>query len=166
MAQENSFDVVSKIDMQEVANAIQQAKKELETRFDFKGSKSDIELREKDAEIVLTSDDEVKLKSVKDVLETRLVKRKVHLKSLDYQRVEPATMGTVRQHVKLIQGLDSEKAKAIVKAIKETKIKVQASIQGDQVRVAGKNRDDLQKVIQLLREGDFGAPLQFINYRG
>ncbi|HEY5610529.1 MAG TPA: YajQ family cyclic di-GMP-binding protein [Thermoanaerobaculia bacterium] len=166
MAQENSFDVVSKLDMQEVANAIQQAKKEIETRFDFKGSKSDIELREKDSEIVLTSDDEVKLKSVKDVLETRLVKRKVHLKSLDYQKLEPATMGTVRQHVRLIQGLDSEKAKAIVKAIKETKIKVQASIQSDQVRVVGKNRDDLQKVIQLLREGDFGVPLQFVNYRG
>ena len=166
MAQENSFDVVSKIDMQEVANAIQQAKKEIETRFDFKGSKSDIELREKESEIILTSDDEVKLKSVRDVLEGRLVKRKVHLKSLDYQKVEAATMGTARQHVKLIQGLDSEKAKAIVKAIKETKIKVQASIQGDQVRVAGKNRDDLQKVIQLLRDGDFGAPLQFVNYRG
>jgi len=166
MAQENSFDVVSKLEMQEVANAIQQAKKEIETRFDFKGSKSAIELREKDSEIVLTSDDEVKLKSVKDVLETRLVKRKVHLKSLDYQKLEQATMGTVRQHVKLIQGLDLEKAKAIVKAIKDTKIKVQASIQSDQVRVVGKNRDDLQKVIQLLREGDFGVPLQFVNYRG
>ncbi len=165
MAQENSFDVVSKLDMQEVANAIQQAKKEIETRFDFKGSKSEIELREKDSEIILSSDDEGKLKSVRDVLEGRLVKRKVHLKSLDYQKIDAATMGTVRQHVKLIQGLESEKAKAIVKAIKETKIKVQASIQGDQVRVAGKNRDDLQKVMQMLRDGDYGAPLQFVNYR-
>lgn len=165
MAQENSFDVVSKLDMQEVANAILQAKKEIETRFDFKGSMSDIELKEKESEILLTSDDEVKLKSVRDVLEGRLVKRKVHLKSLDYQKVEPASMGTAKQRIKLIQGLDSEKAKAIVKAIKETKIKVQASIQSDQVRVAGKNRDDLQKVMQMLREGDFGAPLQFVNYR-
>ncbi|MBI2213659.1 MAG: YajQ family cyclic di-GMP-binding protein [Acidobacteria bacterium] len=165
MAQENSFDVVSKLDMQEVANAILQAKKEIETRFDFKGSKSEIELKEKESEILLSSDDEVKLKSVRDVLEGRLVKRKVHLKSLDYQKVDAASMGTVKQRVKLIQGIDSDKAKAIVKAIKETKLKVQASIQGDQVRVAGKNRDDLQKVIQLLRDGDFGAPLQFVNYR-
>jgi hypothetical protein len=165
MAQENSFDVVSKLDMQEVANAILQAKKEIETRFDFKGSKSDIELKEKESEILLTSDDEVKLKSVRDVFEGRLVKRKVHLKSLDYQKVEPAAMGTAKQRVKLIQGLDSDKARAVVKAIKDTKIKVQASIQGDQVRVAGKNRDDLQKVMQVLREGDFGAPLQFVNYR-
>lgn len=165
MAQENSFDIVSKLDMQEVSNAILQAKKEIETRFDFKGSKSEIELKEKESEIVLSSDDEVKLKSVRDVLEGRLVKRKVHLKSLDYQKVEPASMGTARQKIKLIQGLDSDKAKAIVKAIKDSKIKVQASIQGDQVRVAGKNRDDLQKVIQLLRDGDYGAPLQFVNYR-
>jgi uncharacterized protein YajQ (UPF0234 family) len=165
MAQENSFDVVSKLDMQEVSNAILQAKKEIETRFDFKGSKSDIELKEKESEIILTSDDDVKLKSVRDVLEGRLVKRKVHLKSLDYQKVDAASMGTVRQKIKLIQGLDSDKAKAVVKAIKDTKIKVQASIQGDQVRVVGKNRDDLQKVIQMLRDGDFGAPLQFVNYR-
>ncbi len=166
MAQENSFDVVSKTDMQEVLNAVQQARKEIETRFDFKGSKSEIELKEKDSEIILTSDDEGKLKSVRDVLETRLVKRKVELKCLDYQKLEDATLGTVRQHVKISQGIESEKAKAIVKAIKDAKIKVQAAIQGDQVRVSGKNRDDLQRVIQLLRDSDFGIPLQFTNYRG
>ena len=164
MAQESSFDIVSKTDLQEVANAIQQAQKELGQRFDFKGSKSEITLTGE--ELVLVSDDEMKLKSLKDIVEGRLVKRNVSLKAIDYGKVESAALGTVRQKAKIVQGIESEKAKAIVKAIKETKIKVQASIQGDQVRVVGKNRDDLQKVIQLLRDGDFGAPLQFVNYRG
>ncbi|HUF18247.1 MAG TPA: YajQ family cyclic di-GMP-binding protein [Thermoanaerobaculia bacterium] len=163
MAQESSFDVVSKTDMQEVSNAIQQAKKELATRFDFKGSKSEIELSGE--EIVLVSDDETKLKSVKDILEEKLVKRKVSLKSLDYQKLEDATLGSVRQKARIQQGIESDKAKAMVKAIKDAKLKVQASIQGDQVRVAGKNKDDLQKAIQILRERDFGVPLQFTNYR-
>jgi uncharacterized protein YajQ (UPF0234 family) len=163
MAQEFSFDIVSKTDPQEIANAIQQAKKELQTRFDFKGSKSEIDM--KDEEIVLISDDEVKLKSVRDILEDKMVKRKVALKALDYQKVEAASLGTVRQHIKIVQGIESEKAKAIVKAIKDVKIKVQASIQGDQVRVTGKNKDDLQKAIQLVKERDFGIPLQFVNYR-
>lgn len=163
MAQDFSFDIVSKTDMQEVTNAVQQARKELTTRFDFKGSKSGIELAAE--EIVLTSDDEQKLKSVRDILEDKMVKRKVSLKSLDYQTIEPAAGSTVRQRVKIIDGIETEKAKAIVKAIKDAKIKVQPSIQGDQVRVAGKKKDDLQTVMTLLRERDFGLPLQFINYR-
>ncbi|MGH9458690.1 MAG: YajQ family cyclic di-GMP-binding protein [Thermoanaerobaculia bacterium] len=164
MAQEFSFDIVSKTDEQEVANAVQQAKRELANRFDFKGSKSEIELGE--AEIVLVSDDQQKLKSVRDILEEKLVKRKVSLKALDYQKVEDAAMGTVRQRAKIVQGIETDKAKEIVRMIKDAKIRVQASIQGDQVRVAGKNKDDLQKVMALARERDFGIPLQFVNYRG
>jgi len=164
MAQEFSFDVVSKTEMQEVANAIQQAQKELAQRFDFKGSKSSIELT--NDEIVLASDDEGKLRSVKDIVESKLVKRKVSLKALDYSKVEPAAGGTVRQRAKIVQGIESEKAKAIVKAIKDAKLKVQASIQSDQVRVVGRSKDDLQKAIALIREQDYGIPLQFTNYRG
>lgn len=164
MAQEFSFDVVSKTDMQEVDNAVQQVKKELQTRFDFKGSKSEVEL--KGDEIILISDDEKKLKSVKDILEERMIKRKVALKALDYQKLEDATLGTVRQRVKIIQGIESDKAKAIVKAIKDAKLKVQASIQGDQLRVVGKNKDDLQRAIQRIKDEDFGVALQFVNYRG
>ncbi len=164
MPQDFSFDIVSRTDMQEVHNAIQQAQKELAQRFDFKGSKSEIEL--KDDEIVLVSDDEGKLRSVKDIVESKLVKRKVSLKALDYQKLEQATMGTVRQRAKIIQGIESEKAKAVVKAIKDAKLKVQASIQSDQVRVTGRSKDDLQKAIALVRDHDFGIPLQFINYRG
>lgn len=164
MAQEFSFDVVSKTDMQEVTNAVQQAKKELGTRFDFRGSASDVELTGE--EIVLVSDDEQKLKSVRDVLEEKMVKRKVSIKALDYQKVEQAAGSTVRQRIKIIDGIEIEKAKAIVKSIKDAKIKVQASIQGDQVRVAGKKKDDLQSVMTLLKEQDLGIPLQFVNYRG
>ena len=164
MPQENSFDIVSKTDMQEVTNAVQQARKELQTRFDFKGSKSEIELSGE--ELVLLSDDAQKLKSVRDILEDKLVKRKVSLKAIDYQKVEDASMGTARQKAKIVQGIESEKAKEIVKTIKDSKIRVQASIQGDQLRVVGKNRDDLQKVIGMLKERDFGIPLQFTNYRG
>jgi hypothetical protein len=163
--QEFSFDVVSKVDLQEVQNAVQQASKEIATRFDFRGSKSKIEWNEKELTLTLTSDDEGKLKSVKDILETRLVKRGVAVKSLDYQKVEPAAMGTVRQLVKIQQGIASEKAKEIVKTIKDRKLKVQAAIQGDQVRVSGRAKDDLQEVMALLRAGDFGVPLQFTNYR-
>ena len=164
MPQEFSFDVVSKTDMQEVANAIQQAQKELSQRFDFKGSKSSIELA--NDEITLNSDDEGKLRSVKDILETRLVKRKVSLKALDYATVEQAAGATVRQKAKIVQGIESEKAKAIVKTIKDAKLKVQASIQSDQVRVVGRSKDDLQRAMALVREQDFGIPLQFTNYRG
>ena len=164
MPQESSFDIVSKTDMQEILNALQQAKKEMQTRFDFKGSKSDVELSEE--EIILLSDDEGKLRSVRDILETKLVKRGVSLKAIDYGKVEDASLGSVRQRAKIVQGIESEKAKAIVKAIKDAKIKVQVSIQGDQVRVAGKSKDDLQRAIQLVKEKDFGIPLQFVNYRG
>jgi uncharacterized protein YajQ (UPF0234 family) len=164
MAQEFSFDVVSKTDMQEVQNAINQAQKELAQRFDFKGSKSSIELAAE--EITLVSDDESKLISVKDIVETKLVKRGVSLKAIEYQKLENASMGTVRQKAKIVQGIEIEKAKAIVKAIKDAKIKVQASIQSDQVRVTGRAKDDLQQAIALVKQKDFGIPLQFTNYRG
>lgn len=163
MAAENSFDVVSKIDMAEVTNAVTQAMKEISQRFDFKGSKSNI-TQEKDA-LVIVSDDEYKLKSVVDILQSKLVKRGVPLKNLSYGKVEPAMAGTVRQRVSLQQGIPTDKAKEIVKAIKDSKIKVQASIQADQVRVSGKSRDDLQSIIQLLKGKDFALELQFINYR-
>ena len=165
MAQEFSFDVVSRVDLQEVSNAVQQGSKEISTRFDFRGSKSRIDWNEKELALTLTSDDEGKLKSVRDILETRLVKRGVAVKSLDYQKVEPAAMGTVRQVAKIQQGIDSEKAREIVKTIKDRKIKVQAAIQADQVRVSGRSKDDLQSVMAVLRERDFGVPLQFTNYR-
>lgn len=164
MAQDFSFDVVCKTDMQEVANAVQQAQKELAQRFDFKGSRSSIELAAE--EIILISDDEGKLRSVIDILEGRLVKRQVALKALDYGKIEAAALGTVRQHVKIVQGIEIEKAKAIVKAIKDAKLKVQAAIQSDQVRVTSRSKDDLQKAIALVKQGDFGIPVQFTNYRG
>jgi uncharacterized protein YajQ (UPF0234 family) len=164
MAQEFSFDVVSKTDMQEVTNAVIQAQKELAQRFDFKGSKSSIELSGE--ELVLVSDDEGKLVSVKDILETRLIKRGVSIKALDYGKLEPAMSGTVRQKVKIVQGIETDKAKAIVKTIKDAKVKVQASIQSDQVRVVGRSKDDLQKAMALVKGQDYGIPLQFTNYRG
>src|ERR1041385_1134091 len=142
MAQQNTFDITSKIDHAEVANAINQAMKEIQTRFDFKGSKSNVEIEGHEA-ITLTSDDEYKLKSLNDVLQTKFVKRGVPLKGLTYQKVEQALGGTVRQRITLQQGIPQEKAKEIVKFIKETKLKVQVSIQGDFVRVAGKDRDTL-----------------------
>jgi uncharacterized protein YajQ (UPF0234 family) len=164
MAQDFSFDIVSKTDMQEVANAVQQAQKELAQRFDFKGSKSSIELSAE--EIVVNSDDEGKLRSVKEILESKLVKRQVSLKALEYGKLEPAQMGTVRQKAKIVQGIETEKAKAIVKTIKDAKLKVQASIQSDQVRVVGRTKDDLQRAIALVKANDYGIPLQFTNYRG
>jgi uncharacterized protein YajQ (UPF0234 family) len=163
MAVQNSFDVVSKIDMQEVSNAIQQALKEIHQRFDFKGSKSSIEMKEE--KIILISDDEFKLKAVVDVLEQKLVKRAVPLKGLSYGKVEPAAQSTVRQEITLQQGISTEKAREIVKSIKETKLKVQASINGEYVRVSGKDRDTLQAVIAHLRSQDFGIHMQFTNYR-
>ncbi|WP_018133385.1 YajQ family cyclic di-GMP-binding protein [Effusibacillus pohliae] len=163
MAKEASFDIVSNVDLQEVKNAVNQAMKEIESRFDFKGSKSSIELQEN--EIILVGDDEYKLNAVNDILQAKLVKRGVSPKSLQYGKIEPAAGGTVRQTVKLVQGIDQENAKKIVKLIKDSKIKVQAAIQGDQVRVSGKSRDDLQTVIQLLKQADFPIDLQFTNYR-
>ena len=161
---ENSFDIVSKVDLQEVSNAIQQALKEVHTRFDLKDSKSNIVLEGKDA-MILTSQDDYKLKAVNDVLQQRLVKRGVPLKALTYGAIEPAAGSTVRQKISMQQGIPTEKAREIVKTIKNSKHKVQASIQGDLVRVSGKDRDTLQAVIALLRNSDFGIDMQFTNYR-
>ena len=163
MAGSNSFDVVSEVDMMETSNAVQQAMKEIRQRFDFKGSVSDIKLEGET--LTLHSDDESRLKAVIDVLTTKLVKRGVSLKALQYGKIEPATKGTVRQVVTIQKGIPVEKAKEIVKFIKGSGIRVQASIQENQVRVSGKNRDDLQAVIGSLRAQDFGLDLQFTNYR-
>jgi hypothetical protein len=160
---DNSFDVVSKVDLQEVSNAIQQALKEIHTRFDLKDSKSNIEL-EKDA-IVLHSADEYKLKAVNDVLQQKLVKRGVSLKALTYGAVEPAAAGTSKRRATLQQGIAIEKAREIVKLVKDSKKKAQASIQGDLVRISAKDRDTLQEIIAMLKQRDFGIDLQFTNYR-
>src|ERR1043166_5209431 len=160
---ESSFDVVSTVDLQEVKNAIGQAMKEITTRFDLKGTSSNIELVGE--EIVITSGDESKMKAIRDVLEGRLVKRNVPLKAMTFGDVEKALAGTARQKVTMQKGIPTEKAREIVKIIKGTKLKVQAAIQGEQVRVSGKNRDDLQAVIQTLRGTDLGIDMQFTNYR-
>jgi uncharacterized protein YajQ (UPF0234 family) len=165
MPQDFSFDVVSKVNLQEVSNAVQQSSKEIATRFDFRASVSRIEWDEKALTLTLTSDDAGKLKSVVDILEGKLVKRGIALKALEFGKVEPAAGGSVRQVVSVQQGIPSEKAKAIVRSIKDRKLKVQAAIQSDQVRVSGRNKDDLQAAIALLRGEDFGLPLQFTNYR-
>jgi uncharacterized protein YajQ (UPF0234 family) len=161
---ENTFDIVSKVDLQEVSNAIQQALKEVHTRFDLKDSKSTIALEGKDA-IILSSVDEFKLKAVNDVFQQKLVKRGVPLKALTYAPVESALGGTARQKITMQQGIPVEKAREIVKLIKNSKKKVQASIQGDLVRVSGKDRDTLQEIIAMLRQQDFGIDMQFTNYR-
>ena len=162
---DNTFDIVSKIDLAEVNNAIQQAMKEILQRYDLKNSHSDIQLNEKDHKVVMASQDEFKLKAVADVLEQKLVKRKVPLKGLNYGVVTPSAGSSVRQEISLQQGIPIEKAREIVKAIKDSKKKVQASIQGDLVRVSGKDRDSLQEIIALLRGRDFGIDMQFTNYR-
>jgi uncharacterized protein YajQ (UPF0234 family) len=162
---ENSFDIVSKVDLQEVSNAIQNALKEIHTRFDLKDTKSNIALEGKEEEIVLSSSDDYKLKAVNDILQAKLVKRGVPLKALNYGVVEPAAGSTVRQKIKMQQGIPVEKAREIVKRIKDSKKKVQASIQGDAVRVSGKDRDALQEIIAMLRQSDFGIDMQFTNYR-
>jgi uncharacterized protein YajQ (UPF0234 family) len=161
---DNSFDIVSKIDLQEVANAIQQAMKEITTRFDLKDSKSEIALEGKDA-IILHSADEFKIKSINDVFQQRLVKRGVPLKGLTYGVVEPAAGSTSKQKITMQQGIPIEKAREIVKYVKDSKMKVQASIQADVVRVSGKDRDTLQQIIALLKQKDFGIDMQFTNYR-
>ena len=160
---DNSFDVVSKVNMDEVSNAIQQALKEIHTRFDLKDSKSNIEL-EKDA-IVLHSADDYKLKAVNDILQQKLVKRGVSIKAMTYGPVEPAAGGTAKRKVTLQQGIAIEKAREIVKLVKDSKKKTQASIQGDLVRISGKDRDALQETIALLKGHDFGIDLQFTNFR-
>jgi uncharacterized protein YajQ (UPF0234 family) len=162
---ENTFDIVSKIEIPEVINSIQQALKEIHQRYDLKNSKSSIELNEKEHKIVLSSLDEFHLKAVTEVLEGKFVKRKVPLKGLTYGSVIPAAGSTVRQEISLQQGIPIERAREIVKAIKESKKKVQASIQGDFVRVSGRDRDTLQEVIAMLRAADFGIDMQFTNYR-
>ncbi|HEY5649108.1 MAG TPA: YajQ family cyclic di-GMP-binding protein [Nitrospiria bacterium] len=163
MAGLNSFDVVSEVDLQEVKNARDQASKELSQRFDFRGSKSKISLEGNELEVI--SDDEHKLKSVMDILQSKLVKRGVSLKSLNEGKLEDALGGTVRKKITLSQGISSEKAKEISKVIRDSKLKVQSQIQGDQIRVSSKSRDHLQDVIRILKEKDFGIPLQFSNYR-
>ena len=162
---DNSFDVVSQIEMPEVVNAIQQALKEITTRYDLKDSKSKIELNEKDKKLELASQDEFKLKAVIEILEQKLVKRKVPIKNLTYGTIIPSAGSSVRQEVSLQQGLAIEKSREIVKKIKDSKLKVQAAIQGDLVRVSSKDRDTLQSAIALLRGSDFGIDIQFINYR-
>jgi uncharacterized protein YajQ (UPF0234 family) len=160
-----SFDIVSHVDLQEVDNAINQARKEIAQRYDFKGSKSTIELNQKEKQITLISDDEFKMKSVVDILLTKLVKRGVPVKALDYGPVSPAAGGTVRQVVTLRVGIDKENAKLLVKMIKDLGVKVQSQIMDDQVRVSGKNKDDLQAVIKRVREADLKFAVQFTNYR-
>ncbi|HQU84904.1 MAG TPA: YajQ family cyclic di-GMP-binding protein [Pyrinomonadaceae bacterium] len=163
MAKENSFDIVSKTDYAEVTNALNQTSKEISQRFDFKGSKAAVEMNGKD--LILSAEDETKLRNMNDILQSKLVKRGISLKALDYQKIEPAAGGTVRQAVKIQQGIPTDKAKEVVKFIKDTKLKVQASIQGETVRVSGKDRDILQEVIGKLKAKDFGIDMQFDNYR-
>jgi len=163
MAQQNSFDIVSQVDRAEVTNAIHQTVKEVRQRFDFKGSNANVALEEND--LVLSAEDETKLRNMNDIFQQKLVRRGVPLKALSYGTVEPAAGGTVRQRVQIQQGIPQEKAKDIVKFIKDSKAKVQASIQGDTVRVSGKDRDTLQQVIAGLKAKDFGINMQFTNYR-
>jgi hypothetical protein len=165
MAQQNTFDVVSKVDLAEVKNAVNQALKEVRQRYDFKGTNSDIILDEKEKKILLATASEFTLRSLNDVLQQKLIRRGVSLKALSYGKVELAAKDTVRQTVTLQQGIPIEKAREIVKFIKETKLRVQSSINGDFVRVAGKDRDTLQEVMKRLKERDFGIDMQFTNYR-
>jgi uncharacterized protein YajQ (UPF0234 family) len=165
MADTSSFDIVSEVNMQEVDNAINQARKEIGQRYDFKGSKSSIELNQKEKFLTVVSDDDFKLKSVVDILQNKLIKRGVPIKALDYGTVEPAANTTVRQIIKLRVGIDKENAKLVVKMIKDTKLKVQAQIMDDQVRVTGKNKDDLQDVMKMLRAAELEFAMQFTNYR-
>jgi len=163
MAKENSFDIVSKTDYAEIDNALNQTLKEVSQRFDFKGSKATVELADKD--LIMSAEDETRLRNMNDILQSKFIKRGISLKALDYQKIEPAAGGTVRQTVKIQQGIPIEKAKEIVKYIKDAKLKVQASIQGETVRVSGKDRDTLQETIAQLKAKDFAIDMQFDNYR-
>jgi cyclic-di-GMP-binding protein len=163
MSKENSFDIVSKVDFSEVTNAITLAMKEIQTRYDFKGSKSSVTLDKE--ELVLVSDDNFKMDQLKDVLLSKMIKRGIPIKNLDYGKLEGASGGTVRQRAKLLQGIDKENAKKINTIIKNSGVKVKSQIQDDQVRVTGKNRDDLQKIISAVREADLSVEVQFLNYR-
>lgn len=165
MADQSSFDIVSKVDMQEMKNAVDQTLKEIRQRFDFKDSKTELTLKEKEKELVVVSDDEYKLKAVLEILKTKCVKRGVSLKALTFGKLEEATGGTMRQTITIQSGIPDEKAKSIAKQIRDGKFKAQAQIQGDQIRVQSKSRDELQAVIAFLKQQDFGLDLQFINYR-
>jgi len=165
MADTSSFDIVSEVNLQEVDNAIQQARKEIIQRYDFKGSVSSIELSQKDKTMTIISDDDFKLKSVVDILQNKLIKRSVPIKALDYGNVEPAAGGTVRQIIRLRIGIEKEDARTIVKLIKDSKLRVQAQIMEDQVRVSGKSKDDLQAVMNIVRKAEFSFATQFTNYR-
>lgn len=165
MADTFSFDIVSKVDKQEVTNAVNQAMREISTRYDFKGTKSTIEWNEKENSLLVLGDDDMRLKSVIDILQDKCIKRSISIKALDYGPVEEASGGSARQKITITQGIDKERAKEIVKAIKEMKKKVQASIQDEQVRVTGAKKDDLQDVMNMVRGQDFGIPLQFSNFR-
>jgi len=165
MADSFSFDIVSKVDMQEVDNALNQARKEIVQRYDFKGSKSSIDLKQKEFEIVVLSDDDFKMKSVIDIMQSKFVKRSVPLKALSYGAIEPASGGTVRQVIKMQNGIDKENAKLITKMIKDSKLRVQTQIMDDQVRVSSKSKDDLQTVMNMIRQADLKFAVQFVNYR-
>ena len=165
MADTSSFDIVSEVNMQEVDNAVNQAQKEIAQRYDFKGSKSSIELNGNEKELTVISDDDFKLKSVLDILQNKLIKRGVSVRALDYGTVEPAAGGTVRQIIKLRVGIEKENAKLIVKMIKDIKMKVQAQIMDDQVRVSGKSKDDLQAVMKMIRDANLKFATQFTSYR-
>ena len=165
MAQQNSFDIVSEVDLQEVDNALNQARKEIAQRYDFKDSKSSIDFNTKEKQIVIISDDDFKLKSVVDIVQSKLIKRSVPIKALDYGKVEPAANSTVRQIVSLRVGIDKENSKKVVKIIKDSKLRVQAQIMDDQIRVTGKSKDDLQDVMKIVREEDLPFATQFVNYR-
>lgn len=163
MAKVNSFDIVSKTDYAEIENALNQSRKELSQRFDFKGSKTLISVHNKN--LIISAEDDTRLKNLNDIMQSKLVRRGVSLKALDYQPVEPAAGGTLRQIIHIQQGIPQDKAKEIVKYVKRLKVKVQASIQGDLVRISGKIRDDLQAVMKKLKSKDFGIDMQFDNYR-
>lgn len=165
MATSNSFDIVSELDFQEMDNAVNQTMKEILARYDFKGSKTEIDLNKKEKKLTIHTDDEFKLKAVVDILQSKMIKRGISVKSIKEGKLEVASMGTARQIFTLISGLDKENAKTITKLIKETGLKVQAQIMDDLVRVTGKNRDDLQEVIQALKGKELDFPIQFTNYR-
>lgn len=163
MAKDNSFDIVSQIDLQEVDNAVNQSMKEVSQRFDLKGTNTTIERN--NAEVIINAPDDLKLKNVVDIFQTKLAQRNISLKALDYGKVEHALGGRAKQVIKLQQGIDKDQAKKITTLIKNSKVKVQASIQGEAIRVSGKNRDDLQAAIQLIKEADLPMNIQFTNYR-
>lgn len=160
---EYSFDIVSRVDTQELSNAITQALREIETRYDFKGSKS--EIRQEKTDVIVISDDEYKLKSVIDILQSKMVKRGISLKNLEYGKIEPAAGGTVRQTIAVKQGIDKDTAKIINTLIRDSKLKVKSQVQGDQIRVSGKSKDDLQKVMSLCKGADLSVDIQFVNLR-